>query len=311
MNKKNELPTNQVGNLGEYQFVATEDNTRTLWSSFFDETFHNVSGALKETLYTYIEATKVSRVFASCQENLPFSILEVGFGMGLGLFALDSFLKEYLEHEGQNLNNKEHHLNFTSFEIDEKMLMFVIAENSKQNVYQNVFLPALKDWKIEIEDDQRSLCIKKEVFYGEHKLNFYGKILIGDGRKVLKHAKYLTSHVPYKAIFQDPFSPRKNPDLWTVEWFNDLKNLAHKDVILSTYSSSTSIRKSLLEAQWILYNQKGFAHKKAMTMATLNEFLLGNKDQEVLRKLSMSLHLPIYDRDLNEYLRKRELALKA
>lgn len=281
-----------VGNLGNYRFVETEDNSLTLWSSFFDETFHNTSGALQETFYTYLESTQVKRCLSSTKES-PFAILEVGFGMGLGFFALDQYLKFLLTQTKTSAIS----LNFVSFEIDHEMLEHLINLNTNSPE----ILPAVSEWK-KYSDHY---VIQKEVEFNQCKISFTGILLIGDGRKVLSHQNYLNQHCPFSAIFQDPFSPKKNPDLWTVEWFLELKKLSKEDAILSTYSSSTVIRKSLLEAKWLVHNQKGFGHKKAMTIASLQESLLGKSDPEILKKLTLSQNKPIFDCDLESFLEKR------
>ena len=54
-----------------------------------------------------------------------------------------------------------------------------------------------------------------------------------------------------------------------------------------------------------MQNQKGFGHKKAMTVATISSETLGPSDSEVLRKLSLSQNFPIYDRDVKSFVQKR------
>lgn len=290
-------PSDFVGDLGSYRFIKTEDQSLTLWSSFFDETFHNLSGAIQETFYTYLEATDVKRM---CEfAHSPFVILEVGFGMGLGYYSLDQYLKILLSKGNDEAGQQSFQLRFVSFEIDQQMFEHIktLGANTPE------ILPPIDQWKNDTAES--SYSIKKQISYKNWTIFFEGIILIGDGRKVLQKSGYLQKHFPFHAIFQDPFSPKKNPDLWTVEWFNSLKELSQDNVILSTYSSSTSIRKSLLESGWLLHNQKGFGHKKAMTKASLTESILGPSDPEVLRKLSLSLNHPIFDRDIKEFLQKR------
>ncbi len=80
--------------------------------------------------------------------------------------------------------------------------------------------------------------------------------------------KYLESKNIH-AIYQDAFSPKRNAHLWTVEWFEFLEKISHEDVIMSTYSSSSSIRKSMIEAGWKLYEGEKFGTKKSSTRARL------------------------------------------
>jgi tRNA U34 5-methylaminomethyl-2-thiouridine-forming methyltransferase MnmC len=88
----------------------------------------------------------------------------------------------------------------------------------------------------------------------------------------------------FHAIYQDAFSPKKNPTLWTKEWFSFLRSISTEDVILSTYSASTSIRKSLHEAGWKIQQGEKFGRKRTSTRATLN----GETSAEILLQLERS-----------------------
>ncbi|MDH5582013.1 MAG: MnmC family methyltransferase, partial [Bdellovibrionales bacterium] len=104
-------------------------------------------------------------------------------------------------------------------------------------------------------------------------------ILIGDARDRIKEIKE-----QFDAIYQDAFSPRKNKELWTKQWFKDLYKLSHDKTILSTYSSSVSIRKALIESGWLLSNRKGHGNKKLATIAKRT----GETDKEIIEKLKRS-----------------------
>jgi queuine tRNA-ribosyltransferase len=49
-------------------------------------------------------------------------------------------------------------------------------------------------------------------------------------------------------VYWDPFSPRKNPELWTLTAFTALRALCRDGVTLHTYSRATSVRTALLLA---------------------------------------------------------------
>jgi queuine tRNA-ribosyltransferase len=51
-------------------------------------------------------------------------------------------------------------------------------------------------------------------------------------------------------VFWDPFSPRANPELWTVAAFSAARGAAGKRGTLFTYSASTATRLALLLAGW-------------------------------------------------------------
>ena len=68
-------------------------------------------------------------------------------------------------------------------------------------------------------------------------------------------------------IYQDPFSPVKNPELWTKSWFSLLHPLLHPQGIMSTYCSSGQARRNMVAAGFEVLKQKGFAFKRECLVA--------------------------------------------
>lgn len=89
--------------------------------------------------------------------------------------------------------------------------------------------------------------------------------LIGSGKK-------------FDAFYQDPFSPKKNPRLWSVDWFVKLRHLAADGAILSTYSAARPVVEALTAASWKVTTRKGFGRKRESTLATPAEFILTRKE---------------------------------
>ncbi len=290
--KKNNPTKTFQGTLGEYQEVITEDGSRTFYSSFFEEAFHNVSGAFKETEYVYLEGCEVERLLRPSFATKNFSILEVGFGMGLGLFAFDQYLSNYLV--THSIDSFPLNINFDSFEIDIELMKYIMSHSQ----FKFSILPQYQDWILK----DNAYEITKIITLKNFRFQFNGKIYLGDGRKIFKDLVAKNISKNYHAIFQDPFSPRKNPDLWSVEWFSDLYKLSSDDVILSTYSASNSIRKGLLESKWSVFERKGFGNKKAMTVAKKS----GKMNEELLSRLARSPINPITDHANQDYLESRE-----
>ena len=69
-------------------------------------------------------------------------------------------------------------------------------------------------------------------------------------------------------FFHDPFSPGKNPTLWSYPFFRQLKNLAKEGAILTSYSSASLARKNMNLAGWQVKKIKGFASKREALLAT-------------------------------------------
>lgn len=232
-----------------HQWVPTEDGSHTLFSEAFQEACHSTSGAREETLLHYLKGCQVEAKFQT-QEHV--SILEVGFGLGIGFLTTLDVLK-----------NETKPWSFLSLEIDRQLLEWFRLEN-----INHPFLKLLtwKDNLLIAKNEQIELTI-----------------ICGDARAELP--LFLSSHPQrWDCIYQDAFSPKKNPTLWSVEWFELIKKSSGPEVMLSTYSASTSIRKSLIEAGWKLHKGEKFGPKKTSTRASLN----GTSDPEILLHLGRS-----------------------
>lgn len=258
--------TSFKGKLGNYKIIKTEDNTETIWSEYFDEACHNLSGAYQETIHNYILGCNIP---ALIDQEKSFSVLDVGFGVGVGLLALIDQLKLY--------NDFKKQATYYSIELDEELLLWSLKTT----------LPSLVLTKEEIKSKDDHLIFYKGQW--SH-LDIY--IFIGDGRQTLPTAFKMNLLKPLNAIFQDAFSPKKNPTLWSVEWFNFLKEISNQNVLMSTYSSSISIRKSLITAGWAIENATGFALKRSMTKANL----MGKTSEDLLLQLSRSPSIEIRDK---------------
>lgn len=259
------------GVLGSYKIIKTEDNTETIWSEYFDEACHNLSGAYDETIHNYILGCAVPDLI---NQETAFAILDVGFGVGVGLRALIDQLK--------STEVKASLAYYYSIELDETLLLWSLQKT----------LPELKLERKLIESNHGNLVFYEGKYLKNSTPVLHIKIFVGDGRITLPIAKDLDLMKPFNAIFQDAFSPKKNPTLWSTEWFQFLKSASLPSVKLSTYSSSISIRKSLIAGGWAIENARGFAMKRSMTKANLT----GETSHELLLQLSRSPSLEIKDK---------------
>lgn len=252
-----------TGKLGKYKIIETEDQTKTLWSEYFDEACHNLSGAYNETLHNYIQGCQIPEQIISKD---AVHVFDVGFGLGIGLRAYIDEIKKHEFHQSV-------HFSYVSMELDEDLFLWSVKNN---------FL----DYQF----------FKIDNYYtGEFPLSPTASlkvlVFIGDGRITIPDAFAQKLLPEFTAIFQDAFSPKKNPALWTVEWFGNLKNFSAKDVYLSTYSASVSIRKSMIKAGWKISSAKGFGQKRTMTKARL----IGETEEHLAADLARNSTLELHD----------------
>jgi queuine tRNA-ribosyltransferase len=70
-------------------------------------------------------------------------------------------------------------------------------------------------------------------------------------------------------VFWDPFSPKANPDLWTVAAFTAVRRVANAHCTLFTYSASTAVRAALLLAGWAVGVGESIGEKATTTAAAV------------------------------------------
>jgi tRNA U34 5-methylaminomethyl-2-thiouridine-forming methyltransferase MnmC len=104
------------------------------------------------------------------------------------------------------------------------------------------------------------------------------RVVVGDARTTLPQIDE-----KFHAIYQDAFSPRKNPTLWTHEWFSLLAQKASPEARLATYSASISIRKSLMAAGWGVFNGPQFGTKRRSTRAIFGRL----SDPSIIEELAL------------------------
>lgn len=257
------------GDLGDYELVSTQDGSYTLHSEYFNESCHSLSGAVEETLFNYINGCELPD---KLNQN-ELSIFETGFGLGIGYKTTTEFL-ETSSFEGK--------LTFVSTELDSELVNFA---KTNTELSQSSNYPKFKELAF-----NNSPVPHFKASKNGHILI----ILIGDARKTTPVALDRGLLPKFHAIYQDAFSPKRNPFLWTVEWFETLKSISDKTVVLSTYSSSNSIRKSMIESEWLVQNRKGFGTKRTCTRAKLT----GKTDEEVKLSLGRSPAASLRDKDI-------------
>lgn len=243
-----------------HSLVTTEDGSVTLFSEAFQEACHSTSGAKTETILHYIEGCKI---LAKAEIHDPLIILEVGFGLGIGFLTTLEKMPA-----GKNWH-------FISMELDRDLLQWFSDQHPELNL----------KWKGNLLETTRD--------------NFKLTIIQGDARITIP--EYLKNHpIKVHAIYQDAFSPKRNPALWTKEWFTLLKTYSHPDVTLSTYSASGSIRKSLHETGWGVQKGEKFGPKRTSTRAVLN----CATDPEILEQMARSPVSALTDLQVKELLTK-------
>lgn len=245
------------------KIVKSKDGTYTAYNEEFDECYHNVNdGALKESLKKHVEPA----FFYLNSDKKEVTILDICFGLGYNTFATIYFLKK---------SGFEKRVHIISPELDEKVVK------------------SLADFKYPKEFEPFKDIIKKisqNLVYEDEKLKI--EVKIGDARDIVKNIDKKID-----VVYQDPFSPKKNPALWTIEYFKDISNLIDYNGILTTYSIATPVRLALYEVGFRVYERE-IEGVKRQTVASKKDLPLKEIDMQIKKRRSNSK--PLSDKDVKK-----------
>jgi tRNA U34 5-methylaminomethyl-2-thiouridine-forming methyltransferase MnmC len=194
------------------RLVECSDGTLTLYSKEFDEPYHSTKdGALNESLQKHIIPA-----FKYQKDISHLTILDICYGLGYNTLSTLYYIQKY------NLPTKVH---IISPEFD-KELVESLKDFDYPDEFSNLY---------HIID-----TISKEFYYEDDNIKI--EVLIGDARDSLPRVQ-----TKFDIIYQDAFSPKVNPLLWTKEYFATIKSLSKPNTILTTYSTASATRMGLYE----------------------------------------------------------------
>ncbi len=202
--------------------VTTRDGSLTLSHEEHGECFHNQAGAETEARELNVKASG----FEDALARGPLAVLDVG--LGLGYNALVTI-------EAWQASPRRHPLEIVSLEIDEKLVVALAS--------------GVAPWQANWSETRLAICrsLRRDgaVFravLGE----LIWEIHVLDARS----GPLPLASRPYIFVWQDPFSPEKNPAMWDSAWFSRLSGAVGDRAILMTYSVARSVRDALAGAGW-------------------------------------------------------------
>ncbi len=244
------------------RLVKTEDGSYTAHSEAYDECYHSTrDGALRESLKKHVEPA--FSLTDSKKERLE--ILDICFGLGYNTLAT----LYYLQREG--LRKKVH---IVSPELDEELVRSLTGFPYPESLepFKNILKAVAKSGVYEDEN------IKVELFFG-------------DAREFLKECEQT-----FDIVYQDAFSPKKNPLLWTKEYFAELTARLAPDAVVTTYSCATPVRLGMAENGLFLYMPPESGVRSGTIASPSPDLPLEKIDME-LKKARNPSAAPLSDRD--------------
>ncbi len=119
------------------------------------------------------------------------------------------------------------------------------------------------------------------------------RLLEGDARETLPRTDFRAD-----AVFHDPFSPYRNPELWSLEFLREVKLRMDPCGVWVSYTSSLPVRRALLDLGFRVGGSEPVGRKRSGTVASPAGKVSPLAPQE-LRKLRESPYsVPFRDPDL-------------
>lgn len=238
-------------NVTGHALVLTGDGSYTLFLPEYNEHMHSLSGAYEEALLKHIQP---SGILAKKTEHLM--VLDVGFGLGYNILALIVSLNEK-KFPGR--------LSVISLEKDRTLL-------------PDLRRITFADGRNEVYSFIRDAYMNGTGTRGPFSID----VKFGDARTAVRSLP----DAAFDAVFFDPFSPSRNPELWSVDFFREMSRLMNDASILTTYSSAPQIRGALFEAGFIVGRGPSVGGKREGTLAAKTAVIppLSAEERDILNR---------------------------
>ncbi|MBT3814447.1 hypothetical protein HOE37_02835 [Candidatus Woesearchaeota archaeon] len=217
----------------------TLDNTETFLNSEVQQTYHSQTGAVEEALKKYAIPCKIAEV----AKTGTVRILDMFFGIGYNsAMAIDVALE----------SNPDCKIEIVAVENDPEIIKKILEVK-----------PPIKSYTL-YKELVRGNEIKENQKFIYEANNIKITLFVDDAQKAAKKLpeKY------FDAIFYDPFSPKAQPDMWTVELFKEMYRVMKDSGILATYSCARIIRDNLSKADLVYDDGPIIGRRGPGTIAT-------------------------------------------
>ena len=199
--------------------VVTKDGSITFYNEVAREHYHTLTGAIEEAELKHL---------APAKDFIKSNSVIIDFCFGLGYNSIVTLFYA--------IKNNISGLTFVCFENDLEIInQLAEIDMGKYDDVKNMFLEMINS------PDVHNINSNYEYF--EKIISGYKfKLFLGDAKELITKSELAD------VIYFDPFSRRKLPDFWTDEIFEKVYSVLKKPSILTTYSCSKAVRRSMESA---------------------------------------------------------------
>ncbi len=226
----------ETGNL-KLELVSTSDGSVTFWNEEYKEHYHTPAGARLEAEEKYLVPSKLKERLSEGDVQL----LDVCFGLGYNSLAAMEIAAG-----GSGA------LTVTALEMDRRVVR--AAAEAIQPLETDAF-----DWKTALRELHGNRYCQAP--------NASCLLHWGDARHTVTKLPPST----FDLVFLDAFSTQRNSELWTVDFFRQLRRAMQPDAVLLTYCAALPVRSGLLEAGFFVGETEPVGRARGGTIAAMRE----------------------------------------
>jgi tRNA U34 5-methylaminomethyl-2-thiouridine-forming methyltransferase MnmC len=245
----------------------TADGSFTFFSLEFGETFHSLQGAREEAERKFIQPTLLEQK----AQKSTLHLLDVCYGLGYNSAAALTKIWEV---------NPQCRVNLIGLELNSEVPQAAIA-HQLLNLWPQPVNQVLTELAFNFKVDREVL---------------QAQLLIGDARQTIQQVRL--SGFLADAIFLDPFSPPKCPQLWTVEFLGMVAECLQPQGRLATYSCAAAVRTALMAAGLKIGATTPVGRRSPGTVASYTDDQLPTLSPPEYEHLQTKAAIPYRDCDL-------------
>lgn len=224
--------------------IITADGSVSFYNEQLDESYHSNTGAIEESFLKFVKPA-VDMFLEKNPSAVSISVLDMFYGLGYNSLCMTYYLREIKRFMGD--------IRLVGLELDTEIMEFSKDIKFADEVNSKM----LDDAGIRIDPER----------FNHYYSNLDVKVIIGDARMTVK-----AIDERFDVIIFDPFSPKKQPELWTETFFHDVSLLAKKGTILTTYSCARVTKDGLAKAGFIVSKGPSVGRKAPSTVAVFVPF---------------------------------------
>lgn len=257
----------------------TADGSFTFFSTEFGEAFHSDYGARQEAQLKFVEPTQLKKK----AQQPTLRLLDVCYGLGYNTAAAIA----------------------TIWAVNPSCYIEVVGlESNPVPIEAAITHHLLNSWHQPIPQLLTTLATERQVQIDR----FKATLLIGDARATIRLVQ--ESGFQADAIFLDPFSPPSCPQLWTVEFLEQVAKCLDLGGRLATYSCAAAVRTALIAAGLKIGSTPPVGRRSPGTVASWSATdlpLLSQQEQEhLLTRAAISYRDPHLSDSAEVILQRRQ-----